>query len=390
MRGFLFFLVCIGWGGMARAELEAPVLQFPSNGESIQLVNNSSDLQLRWSRVADATGYLLDVSGPPGFGSFNNADIEQEPSNPIVTYSINQLVAGDYVWSVSAVTASMVGMSTAATFKILSGTAGGGDLTPPILLFPPDLSFTEVASTRVTFKWAPVAEASHYLLQLPGEFPAPITVGNGMTQIDISFLPQGSKIYRWNVTAVNEEQTEGEVSVTRQFLLTRHHWSPTEILYRLSSDWFSLGSVLNVVPDPPAPQGEPITNHFEANALIPYQKGAKPKVEVGVNGPTPTSPGQGAEVPLVDSNNDLLIDTRFEWQFPNPDGYEFQLLDENQKLLVTHLLPHPTGVDPPSTRISRTTGEGDFFWRVRALKNNASEASPYSDYRAFSIVSPIQ
>ncbi|MCA9409814.1 MAG: hypothetical protein KC944_01300 [Candidatus Omnitrophica bacterium] len=388
-RGFACLIFLVIFSRSVQCEIAAPVLQFPADGERIQLANQGADLQLRWTRIADATGYLLDVSGPAGFGSFDNAFVDQESANPIVTYPLNQLVAGDYVWSVSAVNATMVGSSTTSSFHIQSGTVGGGDLIPPILQFPPDLSFSKVASTRVTFKWAPVAGADHYLLQLPGVFPGPLSVLDGATEYTVQLLPQNSRIYTWNVTAVGEDGVEGEVSPSRRMLLTRHDWDPEETFFRLAADWFKLNSILNVVPDPPAPQGSPITNHFEAIALTPFQRDAKPSAVVGISGPIPIAPAAGAEVPLVDSNNDLLIDTKFEWQYPSPDGYEFQLLDENQNLIVTYLFPNPGGGGNPFTRISRTTGEGDFFWRVRALKNNATEASPYSAMRAFTIVNPL-
>lgn len=386
--GLVFLAGLIGHLGMmvpGASALDAPILQFPTNGESILLVNQSDSLQLRWSRVSDATGYLVNVSGPPAYGSFRGAEVEQETSNPFITYPLNQLTAGSYVWSVSAVNEAETGPSPTYTFEIRSGTVGGGDLTAPLLLFPPDYAFAQVASTRITFKWAPVAEATEYLFHLPGEFPAPIRVDGSMTELDVSFLTQGSKIHFWNVTAVNAQQTQGKTSETREFLLTRFGFTPTEIFYRLASDWFTLNSVLNVSPDPPFPQGEPITNHFEALALIPYQRGAKPSAVTGLTSPTLLSPPAGADVPLVDNNGDFLVDTRFEWQFPNPDGYEFQLLDEAQTLIVTHLIPRPTGGENPFTRISRTTGEGMYFWRVRALRNNAAEASPYSPLRSFTL-----
>ncbi len=390
MRGILSFIFAMAFmvfPDVIWADLAAPVLQFPASGEKIQLINNSTELQLRWSRVADATAYSLDVSGPSGFGSFNNAMVEQESSNPFVTFPINQLVAGDYVWSVSAINTTMVGAATASSFTILSGTVGGGDLIPPTLLFPPNFAFAKVASSQVTFRWAPVVGATEYLLQLPGAFPGPIPVREGKTEIRVQLIPQGSRIYPWNVTAVNDEQ-EGEVSGNRQILLTRHEWEPTEIAYRLASDWFRLGSVLNVHPDPPSPQGEPITNHYEGIELIPYQRDAKPSSIFGQTGPTPVSPGPGSEVPLVDSNSDLLVDTPFEWQFPNSVGYEFQLLDAEKNLIVSHLLPHPLSGDNPFTRISRTVGTGEFCWRVRALRNGGSDATPYSAYQSFTIILP--
>ena len=387
MRGLTAVLIIIGFQMTSWAELEAPVLQFPATGEQIQLLNDSTQLQLRWSRVANATGYLLDVSGPPGFGSFDNAAVDQESSNPFVTYPINNLVAGDYIWSVSALNSSMIASSTPSSFTILSGTVGGGELIPPILLFPPDLAFAEVTSILITFRWAPVAGATQYLLQIPGAFPTPIEVEGGQTEVDVPLLIQGSRIYQWNVTAVNDEG-QGEVSKNHQFLLTNFNWKPTEISYRLASDWFTLDSVLNVHPDPPSPQGEPITNHYEATELIPYQRDAKPSLTTGEAGPTLISPASGAEIPLVDSNNDLFIDTKFEWQFPSSKGYEFQFLDEEMNLIVTHLLPHPTTGENPSTLISRTIGTGNFFWRVRALVDDGSEATPFSETQAVTIVFP--
>ena len=106
-RGFACLIFLVIFSRSVQCEIAAPVLQFPADGERIQLANQGADLQLRWTRIADATGYLLDVSGPAGFGSFDNAFVDQESANPIVTYPLNQLVAGDYVWSVSAVNATM-------------------------------------------------------------------------------------------------------------------------------------------------------------------------------------------------------------------------------------------------------------------------------------------
>lgn len=363
--------------------LEVPGLQSPTNGEQIHLIDNNTDLQLRWSRVASATGYLLDVSGPPGFGSFNNAFVDQEDLNPFVTYPLSQVTAGVYVWSVTAVSPPLVRPSLSSTFTIVSGTVGGGDLLAPTLLFPPDLAFAQVSSVHITFQWAPVGGATDYLLQLPGAFPSAIPSG-GATQYRFQLLPQGSRIYQWNVTAANDEE-QGQVSKNRQFLLTRHKWAPTDILFQLASDWFTLNSVLNVHPDPPSPQGEPITNHFEAIELKPYQRAAKPKSTTGPNGPTPIRPLSGNQVPLADSNGDRLIDSVFEWSFPNSIGYEFQLFNEDETLIFTHLLPHPSGAQNPVTRIPVATGTGNFSWRVRALKDDGTEATPYSNLQPFTV-----
>ena len=381
------FLILYCQSEQAFAQLAPPVPQTPLNGAVLELAENQQQ-SLSWSRVANATGYLLDVGGPEAFGVIDNAFINQD-SNLFISFDLNGVVAGDYVWSVSAVNSSEIAAGTTSTFRVREDVGPGGPLDPPTPTFPPNLAFLKGGGTSVTFEWDSVPGADHYVLNLPGETPSQIEVSPGETRRSRFFRTQDSKIFKWSVAAVDATGTAGTASPLQTFLMTTVDFEADQLLFNLSGSWYTGDPDMNVVPDPAPPQGEAIVNAEEALALIPYQQDAKPRSIAGQNGPTLISPASGEPVPLEDDDGDLLLDTPFVWNFPEPDGFEFNLLDENMEVILINILPPEPETGNGSTRIRATIGTGDFFWRVRAFTNDASTATPYSVPRPVNIYNPF-
>jgi subtilisin family serine protease len=178
-----------------------PVLSLPANGAA----NQSQNLTLSWSPVANATGYNLQFSDNPAFTTvlltLNNLNATSQP--------ISGLAFGDtYYWRISTITPTGTSQwsapnsfATAEAVNNLPATT----LPAPTLLLPTDR--ITGASRTPTLSWNAVQGATTYDLQVSNSTAFTTTVIDqksiAQTSFNISSVLAGRTLYLWRVRSVS-------------------------------------------------------------------------------------------------------------------------------------------------------------------------------------------
>jgi hypothetical protein len=178
-----------------------PVLSLPANGAA----NQSQNLTLSWSPVANATGYNLQFSDNPAFTTvlltLNNLSTTSQP--------ISGLAFGDtYYWRISTITPTGTSQwsaphafTTAEAVNNLPATT----LPAPTLLLPTDR--ITGASRTPTLSWNAVQGATTYDLQVSNSTAFTTTVIDqksiAQTSFNISSVLAGRTLYLWRVRSVS-------------------------------------------------------------------------------------------------------------------------------------------------------------------------------------------
>lgn len=369
----------------AGAELTPPVLLSPQNGEILQLAAPPNQLNLQWTSVQSATGYLLIVEGPESFGDPLEALVEPPPTGN-VNFNLINLETGIYSWSVTSLTATGTAPSAPSFFTVQTGTIGGGDLPAPALLLPFDSQIIRGDSALINFQWTRVQGAAKYRLSLsPPEG----------TFLDVTQPESGSKVnlvlnltsaqaglYDWEVVAVDAQMAAGESSPTQSFLFTQIDGEPWDLdesgaadpgdLFQLSQYWHSGLTAGDLTQD-----GE--TRAEDAALFVETQNTGvlpTPTPIPGFTAPTQIRPTQGANV-STDS-------VAFEWQsLIGAIGYEFTLRDENPNSNIVQIVPQPSFGNVLSTIPFLQARPRS--WKVRAIFG-AGIPGPLSPEISFNVV----
>lgn len=369
----------------AHAEVAAPTLVSPQNGEVISLSAPPNELTLFWGNVAGATSYLILLTGPEEFGDPLEIEVPQTAQNPI-SRGLNNLVTGTYTWKVTAFDASSSAVSATFFFTVQTGSTGGGSLPAPAPLLLPDLVILRGDSGLLRFQWTRVEGASSYRLNIspPSGFFVSVPQPGSGTRVTTSrpFTQAQAGAYKWSVAAVDNQMLAGPTSPERQFVFTplvSEGWDLDESggpspgdAFGFQANWqrdFTL-SDLNL-------DGE--TNGDDTSLLIQSQSPLglpTPTPVPGFLAPTPVQPLADAQVPQSG------ID--FTWQTViGALGYEFNLLDDNPNSNILRVVEQSTTATV-STPFSSLPVR-PLRWRVRAFYG-AGVAGPYTDEIPFTVV----
>lgn len=195
-----------------------PVLSLPANGA----VNQSQNLTLSWSPVANATEYNLQFSDNPAFTTvlltLNNLKATSQP--------ISGLAFGDtYYWRISTITSTGTSQwSTPHAFTTSAAVVTPPSLTlnAPVLQLPADRA-TGVSRTPV-LTWNAVQGITSYQLQVSNSNAFTTSVINEINLNQSSYtVPAalaGRTLYYWRVRAINNGST-GPWSTAIRFTTTR-------------------------------------------------------------------------------------------------------------------------------------------------------------------------
>jgi hypothetical protein len=366
------------------AELIAPTLVGPQNGDILQLPTSPYQLTLSWSNVADATGYLLVISGPPEFGENVEVGVEQSTTSP-VSKTLSNFVTGTYTWKVSSLKGEDSVTSSQSFFTVQTGSTGGGDLPAPALLLLPDHQIIRADSAQIRFQWTRVGDAAGYRFGISppedGFVDIPQTASGKSIVADRMFTSAQAGTYIWSVTPYDDEGILGNGSQIRTFILTPidgMEWdldesdgpSPDD-LFAFSVGWQEGFTTADLNSDG-LTNAEDLTILFEAEKTGTY--------------PTPTPiPGFSAPVQVSPTSGSTVASTnvQFTWQtLVGAVGYEFNLLDENPNSNIVRVIEQPS-----SSTVTTTIG---FLqararrWRVRAYFGTGT-VGPYSPGIAFNV-----
>jgi hypothetical protein len=364
--------------------LTAPLLITPQNGEVLQLTAPPNEVTLSWGRVADATGYLLILSGPPEFGDPLEITVPQAGASPI-TRNVNDLVTGNYSWTVTAFGNHTSATTVPSFFTIQTGPVGGGDLPAPALLLLPDLVVLRGDSGQFHFQWTRVNGAASYRLNISPPDGNALVVsqpGSGSKVLkEVSLTQAQAGEYQWSVNPVDSQMKLGAQSATRRFVFTPIHTEPWDLdesgtpsrgdVFAFTSNWQKGFTVSDLNSD-----GN--TNGGDAALLVESQR---------FNGlPTPTPvPGFIAPSQIQPLSGATVGTTSvvFEWQaLVGAVGYEMNLLDDNPNSDITRVIEQPG-----SGTVSTTIGflqPRPRRWRVRAYFG-AGLTGPYSPEISFNV-----
>ncbi len=174
--------------------VEPPILISPKN--------NQGGLPLRpvfvWSKVKDATGFLLQVSKDP---SFNNLLFEKtftKSTDTTYTHTANLEFATEYYWRVSA----KVGNTQSAWSEVWKFKT---KVLPVKLRLPPNASYGVPITTKLF--WTPSTGASTYEVQIALDENFERKIFDGISQASDYFEPKILEYftkYYWRIRAADE------------------------------------------------------------------------------------------------------------------------------------------------------------------------------------------
>ena len=359
------------WGTSAVAELKPPESTIPANGAILEVEEGFDQVPLQWGRVAAATGYVLDVTGPIGFRNLQNIRVDQE-SQPTITFVLNGVVPGDYFWVVGSIAGDQVVSGTRHFFTVLFQPTGGGELPAPILLDPFDCAILRGVNGRIAFQWWRVEGATGYRVDIdPGGIAVTGLVEQGSLIRQTFHLVPGNKtkVYTWSVTAL-DPGGGGTQSAKRLLLFTPEKTEGGEFAFQVGGSWQRENSPFDV-------NGDSLMNAEDLTALFPIEKKGRVSTFEEGTGPALVYPPNGTS---IDSQNAL-----FQWQWTDgARGYEFNVLDDSDDFVTTHFILQPSersniAVEAPGFSL------GNYQWKVRAFFLSSGTASPYSETRSFSV-----
>ncbi len=382
--GILSLMILIHTGGMASAELTAPNLISPPNGDIVQLSASPYQLTFAWSNVADATGYLLVIDGPPEYGENIEVEVEQTSNNP-VSINLSNFVTGTYTWRVSALKGAQSVASGEFFFTVQTGSTGGGDLPAPALLLLPDRQIIRADSAQIRFQWTRVGDAMGYRFGISppegGHLDIPQPVSGKSVIAERLFTGVQAGTYIWSVTPYDTQGILGQGSQPRTFILTPIDgavWDLDESNGPSPSDLFAFAIAWQEGFTTADLNGDALTNAEDLAILFEAQKNGTyptPTPVPGFTAPVQVSPISGA---TVSPNN-----VQFTWQtLVGAAGYEFNLLDDNPNSNIVRVIEQPS-----SNTVSTTIG---FLqprarrWRVRAYFGTGT-VGPYSAEVPFTV-----
>ena len=370
--------------GMASAELTAPTLISPQNGDILQLSSSPYQLTFAWSNVADATGYLLVIQGPAEYGENVEVEVEQTGNNP-VSMNLSNFVTGSYAWRVSSLKGENSIPSGASFFTVQTGSTGGGDLPSPALLLLPDHLILRGNSAQIRFQWTRVGDAMGYRFGISPPEGGYINISQPSTGKSVIaerlFTSAQAGTYIWSVTPYDSEGILGNGSQSRTFILTPidgAEWdfdesngpSPND-LFAFSMAWQEGFTTADLNGDGSS-NAEDLTILFQAQTTGTYPT---PTPVPGFSAPVQVSPTSGANV----SSSNVV----FTWQtLVGAAGYEVNLLDDNPNSNIVRVIEQPS-----SNTVSTTIG---FLqprarrWRVRAYFGTGT-VGPYSSEIPFTV-----
>ena len=367
--------VCLIPGEPGAAELLPPLPVSPPNGAILQLAEGANQLTLEWARVADATGYLLAVIGPTGFSSFENILIDPT-DQPTVSFTVSNIIAGDYIWTVDSVEQALVASGTPHFFTIQSPSTGGGDLPAPTPLQPYNLAILRGTNGRVTFQWTKVEGAETYRVDIETSGPSvvspltPIVVGETFVSQTFQISPGNvSRIYTWWVVPI-DANGDGDSSEKRMLLFTPEDLVAEEMAWMVSANWHGGRTCLDI-------DGDWQSNAADALGLLPFQKDGKVQTFEESKAPNAVLPTGGSSVNQGE--------VEFHWKTaPGAISYELNVLGSNGRFVTTHLIQQPAAGQDGTAKIPLFPGE--HTWRVRAFFGSGGTATPFSATRSFSVV----
>ncbi len=366
---------------LAGAELTAPILNNPQNGEILQLTTSPYQLTFAWSNVSDATGYLLILNGPPEYGENIQVRVEQSTSSSVST-TLSNFVTGTYTWTVSALQGENSATSGQAFFIVQTGSNGGGDLPAPALLLLPDYQILRGDSMQIRFQWTRVSEAAGYLFGTQnGNIKITQPTSGSTVVTERSFTSAQAGTYIWSVTPYDSDGILGNGSQIRNFILTPidgQEWDLDESEDPSPQDLFAFSLLWQDGFTSADINGDGLTNAkdllvlFEAETNGTYPT---PTPVPGFSAPTQVSPTTGS---IVSTSN-----VQFTWKtLVGAVGYEFNLLDDNPNSNIVRVIEQPS-----TSTVNTTIGYLQARarrWRVRAYFGTGT-VGPYSSEIAFTV-----
>lgn len=360
--------------GSANAQIEAPQPVLPQNGQVRDLPPGRTDIEFVWTAVADATGYLISISGPPAFPGFSNVSID--PATPTVSRSFLGFVPGDYEWEVRATGLGAISSATPFHFTVPSPLPTGGDLPPPSLFAPPDYSILRGRrGGTVMFQWSTVPGATAYRLEVEafensGTFfinPAQ-TVEAGTVRQSVSIIPTPNSIAIFTWSAIPIDATgEGTPSREAYLLFAAGDLSAEDILFTEALGWRSAGFRMDA-------NGDNLTDSIDLLATLPFQKNGIVLL-AGQNGPN-----------LVGQEVDTTGVTLSWRTLGGVDSYEVNILDATGNFDSSFLNHQTAGSVNQSLRVSPAPPPGNYRWRVRGYFGFNLDATPYSNEGSLNVL----
>jgi hypothetical protein len=382
---FVFLFLFVLGLTPAVAELVPPTLVSPQNGDILQLQAPPNQLTFLWNRVADATGYVLILTGPPEFGLPLELEIEQVASDPI-SININNLVTGTYHWTVSALLGAQTVSSQPSFFTIQVGSIEGGDLPAPALLLLPESTILRGDSAQIHFQWTRVAGAQGYRLALSppeGAFvdiPQPPSGKTVVAERPLTPFQAGTVI--WKVTPYDAQNRLGTGSQERQFLFTPVDGQPWDLddsqgpspndLFSFAYNWQLDFNIADL-------DGDGSTDAKDLLLMVQAQQTGTlptPTPYPGFSAPVQVQPLTGAAISRYNAV--------FAWHpVIGALGYEFNLLDSTPNSNLVRVIEQSLGGD-----VTTTIGylqPRPRQWRVRAYFGTGV-IGPWSPLIPFTVV----
>ncbi|MCX7908076.1 MAG: T9SS type A sorting domain-containing protein [Ignavibacteria bacterium] len=164
--------------------------------------NNQGALSLRptfvWSKVKDATGYILQVSKSPNFNNVLFEKTLNKISDTTYTHNVNFEFATDYYWRVSA----KVGSAQSSWSEVWRFRT---KVQPVKLRLPPNTTYGVPISTKL--EWSPSNGASTYEVQIALDENFENKFFDGISQASDYFEPKLLEYftkYYWRIRASDE------------------------------------------------------------------------------------------------------------------------------------------------------------------------------------------
>ena len=379
-RGGNFFQVAacvVAWVfcPSGQCQIEPPTLVSPANGAVLQLVEGTNQLLLQWSRVGDATGYLLTVEGPEAFPNLTDVRLDQS-GQPTVNFTLNNVRAGDYAWEVRSTVGNQISAPAAGFFTIFSQPTGGGSLPAPSLLQPFDFAIFRGENGVITFQWTRVQGATDYQISrenLGVSIGIPVDSRETIDTVErqsFLFSPGNrARLITWSVTPIGPDGP-GQESERRTFLFTPDNVQSDNLLFHLPDNWLLPNARLNL-------DEEPLFDFPDAFLLLPFRRRGAINTNEESGGPALLQPG----------SSHTPSNITFVWRpIPGARSYEFNLMDSQNRFKTTHWVRQPISPNNAST-VVQSLSVGNYAWRVRAFFGSGRVATTYSPPSALTIIS---